>query len=64
MARSWYDPREDVEWEFDPIVPSECIVTENPVIGRLLGPAGEVLIEFHERPVTRLGFRPNSERDG
>lgn len=51
----WFDPRCNDWHEFDPIVPSEVWVTENPVVGELLGPDGEVLLQVLEREP--IGYR-------
>lgn len=50
-------PDEPDEW--DSGLPAEhsieVLVTDNPVVARLYGPDGSVLIELHERPP--IGFR-------
>lgn len=53
----WYDDRTEMVYEFQPIVP-EVWESDNPVVATLLGPDGEVLCEFTERPVRQVGFRP------
>lgn len=36
----------------------ELEVTENPVVGEILGPDGEVLSVIHERACIVFGFQP------
>ncbi len=51
---SWWDEQHDAEWEFEaPDLTFE--VTDNPVVAELLGPDGQVLRQWTERPP--FGFR-------
>jgi len=56
----------DDDWCDDPIVypqPPEATETENPVIGELLGPRGETIRQWRERPTVAFGFqRPRGIR--
>lgn len=50
----WYDERTDTEYVFDtPAI--DVTVTDNPVTHELLGPDGEVIRQWTERPP--IGFR-------
>lgn len=50
----WGDDGE--EWP-DPPQP-DLYVSDNPVIGVILGPDGDVLVEVRERPDVPFGFQP------
>lgn len=52
------DPQEDFEWPglaHPGLASQQFVVTDNPVIGVLFGPDGEVIAEYHERD-DRFGF--------
>lgn len=54
----WLPDNEDVFGSgVDPSHSIEVIVTDNPVVGQILGPDGSVLIEVRERQP--IGFRAN-----
>lgn len=55
------DPDDDwTAWELvsglEPMSSIEVEITDNPVVAVLYGPDGDVLVEFHERPVYPFGF--------
>ena len=53
--RLWLDEVHEIEHEFDiPEVSFE--VTDNPVVAQLLGPDGEPIRQWRERPP--FGYRP------
>jgi hypothetical protein len=57
-VNAWYDPKQDDYVEFEPAVP-EVDVSDNPVVAELLGPDGQVLRRWCERPP--FGFRAASQ---
>lgn len=51
---AWLDEFHEVEWSYD-TPDMEFTVSENPVVSELLGPDGEVIRQWRERPP--FGFR-------
>jgi hypothetical protein len=48
---------EDVEEMSVDVPPLEVELSDNPIVNELLGPDGEVIARFSERPVVAFGFR-------
>lgn len=50
----WYDEVHELDYEYEaPVLTVHC--TEREVVGMLLGPKGEVLLEIMDRPP--VGYR-------
>ena len=59
---SWTGDDIHDEWSFDHPQP-DLTETDNPVAGRLLGPKGETIRQWRERPIVEFGFqRPRKAR--